>query len=162
VQREPIGSGVGVRRPARRTGRLFSVVRAPVGRAETSRPRKGGAALGYYVGGALGALLLLWYTVAMAWASSVARHQPELRESAQQVRYGWRCPRCGRTYSPSCKVDKCGGPLVWVQRGTRIKCARCHRCFIAHPMLFRQTPRARRMWCRQCNWVGVVKDWKIG
>lgn len=118
--------------------------------------------MGYYVGGALGAALLLWYAAATAWASSVARHQPELRESARQVRYGWRCPRCGRTHTPSCKADKCGGPLVWVQRGTRIKCARCHRYFIAHPMLFRQAPRPRPMWCRQCMWVGVVRSWRIG
>jgi DNA-directed RNA polymerase subunit RPC12/RpoP len=114
----------------------------------------------YGLGGAVG-LALLWYALAMAWASSVSKHQPQLHESVQR-RYGWRCARCGRVSAPSCRVGNCGGPLVWVQRETRIKCARCHRYFIAHPMLFRQRPRARRMWCRQCKSVVLVKDWKIG
>ncbi len=104
---------------------------------------------------------LLWYGLATAWASSVAKQSMELREQVVQVRYGWRCPRCGHVEAPSCKVNNCGGPLVWVQRGTRIKCARCHRYFIPHPMLFRQTPRPRRMRCPQCGWRGVVTDWKV-
>ncbi len=103
----------------------------------------------------------LWYLVAMAWASSVSKQSLELREQVIQTRYGWRCPRCGHTEAPSCRVNNCGGPLVWVQRGTRIKCARCHRYFVAHPMLFRQTPRPRRQRCPQCGWVGVVTDWKV-
>lgn len=106
-------------------------------------------------------LLLLWYLVGLAWASSISTHKLELREQVVQTRYGWRCPRCGRVEAPSCRVNKCGGPLVWVQRGTRIKCARCHRYLVAHPMLFRQTPRPARRRCRQCGWSGVVKDWQV-
>ena len=93
----------------------------------------------------------LWIVVGLSWAASVARHTPELRESTQQVRYGWRCPKCGKTHSPTCKADRCGGPLVWVQKGASIKCARCHRRFIAHPLLFRRTPRSRPMWCSGCK-----------
>lgn len=107
-------------------------------------------------------LLVVWYLVGKAWAASVAKHRPVLHESAQQVRYGWRCPKCGHTEAPSCRVNNCGGPLVWVQRQTRIKCARCHRYLIAHPMLFRQTPRPRRVRCRQCRRWGLVRDWKLG
>jgi len=138
-------------------------------------------ALVYLLAG-IGLVVLLWYLVAMAWAASVAKHEPELRDQMVQVRFGWRCPRCGRLEAPSCrvrvgaaaegrapepgrapvgKVSKCGGPLVWVQRATRIKCARCHRYFIAQPMLFRQTPRPGRRRCHQCGWSGVVKDWKV-
>lgn len=116
----------------------------------------------YLVGGLVGAAAVLWILLALAWASSVARHTPELRDSVQQVRYGWKCPRCGRTHTPVCRVSKCGGPLVWVQRSTTIKCARCHRRFIAHPFLFRRTPRARRMWCRACNAISLITDWKVG
>lgn len=105
--------------------------------------------------------ILLWYLAGQAWASSVARHEPDLREQALQTRYGWRCPRCGRTQAPFCRVNRCGGPLVWVQQGTRIKCARCHRYLIPHPMLFRQTPRPRRKHCPQCGWQGVIRDWTI-
>jgi len=115
----------------------------------------------YLVGGAVGLALLVWYGVATLWAASISTHRPELHESVQGARYGWRCPRCGRVYAPACKVNRCGGPLVWVQRETRIKCARCHRYFIAHPMLFRQAPRPRPMLCRQCRWAGMVRDWKI-
>jgi len=104
----------------------------------------------------------VWLLLALGWASSVARHTPELRDSAQQIRYGWRCPRCGKTHTPNCKVNNCGGPLVWVQRGTSIKCARCHRRFIAHPLLFRLTPCARPMWCNGCKKVSLIRDWKIG
>jgi len=114
-----------------------------------------------YLLAGIGLVVLLWYLAAMAWAASVAKHQPELRDQLVQVRFGWRCPRCGRLEAPSCKVGKCGGPLVWVQRGTRIKCSRCHRYFIPHPMLFRQTPRPGRRRCRQCGWSGVVKDWTV-
>lgn len=110
---------------------------------------------------AVGLLLLLWYLVAIAWASSVAKHRPELHEGVQRSRYGWRCRQCGNMTAPACGVNKCGGPLVWVQRETRIKCARCHRYMIAHPMLFRQTPRPRRERCRQCGWAGLIKEWKI-
>jgi hypothetical protein len=123
--------------------------------------REARAVLIYVIGGVVGAVLLGWYAVATAWASSVAKHQPDLGGSAPQVRYGWCCARCSRVHVPVCKASKCGGPLVWVQRGTRIKCARCHRYFIAHPMLFRQTPRPRRMWCRYCKTTGVVRDWKV-
>jgi uncharacterized CHY-type Zn-finger protein len=105
---------------------------------------------------------VLWIVLALGWASSVARHSPELRDSVQQIRYGWRCPRCGKTYTPGCKINKCGGPLVWVQRATTIKCARCHRRFIPHPFLFKLTPRARRMWCGGCRKISVIRDWKIG
>jgi transcription elongation factor Elf1 len=109
----------------------------------------------------IGVLLLLWYLVAAAWASSVARHNPELHEGVQRSRYGWRCPQCGTMTAPSCTVNKCGGPLVWVQRETRIKCSRCHRYLIAHPMLFQQVPRPGRARCRQCGWSGLIKEWKI-
>ena len=118
--------------------------------------------LGYLIGGGVGLALLLWYGAAMVWAASVSTHQPELHESVQGARYGWKCPRCGRTQAPACKVKRCGGPLVWVQRGSRIKCARCHRQLVAHPMLFRRTPRPRRMWCSRCRRLVVVRDWKIG
>ena len=103
-----------------------------------------------------------WYAVARMWAASVAKHRPELHEGVQRYRYGWRCPQCGNMEAPACKVNNCGGPLVWVQRNARIKCSRCHRYFIPHPMLFRQTPRPRRVRCRKCGWRGVVKDWRIG
>jgi DNA-directed RNA polymerase subunit RPC12/RpoP len=110
----------------------------------------------------VGVVLLLWYLVAMAWAASVAKHKPELHEGVQRWRYGWRCPKCGNMIAPACnKVNDCGGPLVWVQHETRIKCARCHRYFIAHPMMFRETPRPRRERCRTCGWSGLIKDWKI-
>ena len=115
----------------------------------------------HVLAGAAGVLLILWYALAMAWSSSVAKHRPELHGTVQRTRYGWKCPRCGRVHVPACKVNKCGGPLVWVQRETRIKCTRCYRHFVAHPMLFRQLPRPRPMWCRQCNWIGVVRDWKV-
>jgi len=108
-----------------------------------------------------GVLALLWYLAAAAWASSVARHRPELHEGVQRTRYGWRCPKCGDISAPACKVNNCGGPLVWSQRDTRIKCTRCHRYFIAHPMLFRQIPRPRRTRCRHCGWIGVVREWKV-
>jgi DNA-directed RNA polymerase subunit RPC12/RpoP len=117
--------------------------------------------LGYVVGGVIAGVLLLWYGVAKAWSSSVALHQPELHEGSQRLRFGWCCPRCAHTTAPACKVVQCGGPLVWVQQGTRIKCVRCHRYFIAHPMLFRQTPRPRHVRCRRCGWIGVIKDWKV-
>ena len=117
--------------------------------------------MGYVVGGSIVLLLLVWYLVATAWASSVAVQRQELHGTAQRTRFGWRCPRCGHTEAPACKAANCGGPLVWVQQGTRIKCARCHRYFIAHPMLFRQTPRPRRVRCRQCGWIGLIKDWKV-
>lgn len=110
----------------------------------------------------VGIVLLIWYALGMAWASSVSLHRPELHESVQQTRFGWRCPKCGHTEAPACRVRNCGGPLVWVQRGTRIKCARCHRYFIPHPMLFRQTPRPRRVRCPQCSWKGVIADWRVG
>ena len=115
----------------------------------------------YVVGGAAGALVT-WYAVASAWAASIAKHRPELRQTVLQVRYGWQCGRCGHTHTPVCKAGNCGGPLVWVQNGTRIKCARCHRYFIPHPMLFRQTPRPRRMLCTRCKWIGTIKEWKVG
>ncbi len=115
----------------------------------------------YVAGGAVGLALLLWYALGAAWAASIAKHRPELRDTVQQVRYGWKCPRCGRAYAPVCKVGKCGGPLVWVQGATRIKCARCHRYFVAHPMLFRQVPRPRRVWCRQCRSLVLVSNWKL-
>lgn len=109
----------------------------------------------------VGLVLVAWYAVAQAWAASLAKHEPELHESALRTRLGWSCPRCGHTYAPACKAEKCGGALVWVHRGTRINCARCHRHFIAHPMLFRQTPRPRWVRCPQCRWSGVVKSWKV-
>jgi transcription elongation factor Elf1 len=115
--------------------------------------------IGLGVGAAV--LLVLWFLVAGVWASSVAQHKPELHEGVQRSRYGWRCPQCGHMAAPSCKVNKCGGPLVWVQRETRIKCARCHRYLIAHPMLFQQIPRPGRARCRQCGWSGRIKEWKI-
>jgi len=115
----------------------------------------------YLLSGAVGLALILWYAVAMAWAASVSKHRPDLRGSVKQTRYGWRCPRCGRVHAPACTVGNCGGPLVWTQQQTRIKCSRCHRYFIPHPMLFRQTPRPRRMWCGQCKSVVLVKDWKL-
>ncbi len=115
----------------------------------------------YVLGGAVAVVLAGWYAVAMAWASSVAKHQPDLSDAVHQIRYGWKCKRCGRVHAPACSVGKCGGPLVWVQKGTRIKCARCHTYLVAHPMLFRQTPRPRRILCRYCKWIGVVKDWKV-
>jgi len=108
------------------------------------------------------AVAVLWVLLALGWASSVARHTPELRDSAQQIRYGWRCPRCGKTHTPNCKANNCGGPLVWVQRGTTIKCARCHRRFIAHPLLFSLAPRPRPMWCNGCKKISLIRDWKIG
>ncbi len=116
----------------------------------------------YVVLGLVLAAALLWVLLALSWASSVARHTPELREAPQQVRYGWRCPQCGKTYTPTCKVNKCGGALVWVQKGTTIKCARCHRRFIAHPFLFKTTPRPRRMWCGACKKIGLITEWKVG
>ena len=115
----------------------------------------------YLVFGAAGLALIVWYLLATTWAASVAKHQPDLRESVQQTRYGWKCPRCGRTYAPLCKVGNCRGPLVWVQGETRIKCARCHRYFVSHPMLFRQTPRPRRVWCARCRSLVLVREWKI-
>lgn len=105
--------------------------------------------------------LSIWVAAAVFWASSVAKHNPELRESAGSVRYGWRCPRCSRMEAPSCKVNKCGGALVWVQRGTRIKCSRCHRNYVASPLLFRQVPGPKRMTCRQCGWSGTITDWRV-
>lgn len=115
----------------------------------------------YYVAGGIAALVAIWYAVAMVWASSVAKHRPELHATGQQTRYGWRCPRCGRIHAPTCKVGNCGGALVWVQRDTRIKCARCHRYFIPHPMLFRQTPVARYLWCNGCHHFVKVSHWKL-
>ncbi len=103
----------------------------------------------------------LWILLALGWASSVARHSPELRDSGQQVRYGWHCRRCGKTHAPVCRMSRCGGPLVWVQGETTIKCARCHRRFIAHPMLFRLTPITRPAWCSGCNRITIVGEWKI-
>jgi hypothetical protein len=114
----------------------------------------------YYVIGGAAAAVAGWYAVATAWASSVAKHQPDLRDMAQ-TRYGWRCTKCGYAHTPTCKAGDCGGPLVWVQQGTRIKCARCHRYFVAHPMLFRQTPRPRRMFCSKCKSVVMVKEFKV-
>jgi DNA-directed RNA polymerase subunit RPC12/RpoP len=111
------------------------------------------------VGG--GFLLLGWYLVAQAWAASVAKHRPELHEAIQRSRYGWRCPNCGQVEAPACQVNNCGGPLVWVQGETRIKCSRCHRYLIPHPMLFRQTPRPRRRRCPRCGWRGKVREWKV-
>lgn len=116
----------------------------------------------YIVLGIALAVVTLWVLLALAWASSVARHTPELRDSVRQIRYGWNCPKCGRTHAPSCRINNCGGPLVWVQRGTSIKCARCHRRFIPHPLLFRLTPRPRRMWCGSCKSVSLVTNWKLG
>jgi transcription elongation factor Elf1 len=116
--------------------------------------------LGYLAGGVTGAVAL-WYAVASAWAASVRTHNPDLREGAGQIRYGWRCPRCGRLEAPSCQVRKCGGPLVWVSRNTRIRCSRCHRGFVAHPMLFREAPRRRKMHCRQCGWSGRISHWRL-
>jgi len=115
----------------------------------------------YVIGGIVGAAVVLWGLVSLAWASSAARHTPELRESIRQIRYGWKCPKCGRVHAPNCKVNKCGGPLVWVQRGASIKCARCHRRFIPHPFLFRLTPRPRRMWCNACKSIRLITDWKL-
>jgi len=112
--------------------------------------------LGFTAGG-----LAVWYAIAAAWASSVSKHNPDLREGAGQLRYGWRCPRCGNMEAPACSVNRCGGPLVWVQRNTRIKCARCHRSFVPHPMLFRVTPRARFKHCRKCGWRGKITDFKL-
>ena len=120
-----------------------------------------GAALVYVIGGIVGAAAVVWALVALAWASSVSRHTPELRESIRQIRYGWKCPKCGRIHAPICKVNKCGGPLVWVQRGASIKCSRCHRRFIPHPFLFKLTPRPRRMWCSSCKSIGLITDWKL-
>ena len=116
--------------------------------------------LGYLIGGAVG-VVAFWCVVAAAWASSVRTHNPDLREGAGQILYGWRCPQCGRMEAPSCTVNKCGGPLVWVARNTKIHCSRCHKGFVAHPMLFRETPRPRKMHCRQCGWAGVVADWRL-
>jgi DNA-directed RNA polymerase subunit RPC12/RpoP len=116
--------------------------------------------LGYLLAG-IGVLLPLWYVAAQLWAASVAKHRPELHEGVQRARYGWRCSNCGHVEAPACKVNQCGGPLIWVQHETRIKCARCHRYFIPHPMWFRQTPRPRRTRCRQCHRFVLVKDWKI-
>ncbi len=115
----------------------------------------------YIVGGVIAGGVLLWVVLALGWASSVARHNPELRDSVQQVRYGWKCPKCGRVHTPSCKVGKCGGALVWVQRGTSIKCARCHRRFIPHPLLFSLTPRPRPMWCGACKSISLITNWKV-
>jgi hypothetical protein len=103
-----------------------------------------------------------WIGLALSWAASVARHRPDLHDSGQQQRYGWKCPRCGKTHAPTCRVKGCGGPLVWVQRDTAIKCARCHRRFVAHPFLFRMTPRPRQMWCDGCRGLSKITDWKIG
>lgn len=116
----------------------------------------------YVAGGIAAAAVILWALLALAWASSVSRHRPELRESTQQVRYGWECPKCGRTHAPNCKASRCGGPLVWVQRGATIKCARCHRRFIPHPFLFRMIPRARPMWCGGCKSINIIRNWKLG
>jgi len=114
-----------------------------------------------YLAIAAGLLLVSWYLIATLWAASVAKHRPELHEAVQRSRYGWRCSQCGHMEAPACKVNNCGGPLVWVQKETRIKCSRCHRYFIPHPMLFRQTPRPRRVRCRQCGRKGLVREWKI-
>jgi DNA-directed RNA polymerase subunit RPC12/RpoP len=116
----------------------------------------------YVVGGIIGGAALLWTLAALAWSSSVARHDPELRASTRQVRYGWRCPKCGQNHTPTCKVGKCRGPLVWVQRETTIKCARCHRRFIPHPFLFRMTPRPRRMFCTSCRSLSLITNWTVG
>jgi DNA-directed RNA polymerase subunit RPC12/RpoP len=115
----------------------------------------------YVVLGLVLVAAVLWIVLGVAWASSVASHMPELRDGAQQVRYGWRCPRCGKTHTPNCKASNCGGPLVWVQRETTIKCARCHRRFIPHPLLFRRTPRSRHMWCSGCRKLSFIREWKI-
>ncbi len=114
----------------------------------------------YGIGIVLGGLAL-WYLIGQAWASSVAQHNPELREGAGQERYGWRCTRCGAIQAPVCPVKKCGGPLVWVQHNTRIKCARCHFVLIPHPMLFRSLPKPRKVHCRQCGWRGKISDFRI-
>jgi hypothetical protein len=116
----------------------------------------------YLVGGIVAAAVVLWLLVALGWASSISRHAPELRESTHQVRYGWKCPKCGRIHAPTCKASRCGGALVWVQRGATIKCARCHRRFIPHPFLFRLTPCRRPMWCGACKSVSMIADWKLG
>ncbi len=105
--------------------------------------------------------LAIWYGLATSWASSVSKHNPDLREGAGQARYGWRCPKCGRVEAPSCTVNRCGGPLVWVAKGTKIKCSRCHRILVAHPMLFRETPRPRTVRCRQCGWSGKMAGFKL-
>ena len=110
---------------------------------------------------ALVIILLIWVVAAMFWASSIARHNPELREGAGQKRYGWRCPRCRNVDAPACRENNCGGALVWVQRDTRVKCARCHRNFIANPFLFRQNPGAKYMRCRKCGWTGKVTNWNL-
>lgn len=105
---------------------------------------------------------VVWILLALSWAASVARHKPDLHNSGTQVRYGWKCPRCGKTHAPTCKAGNCGGPLVWVQRESSIKCARCHRRFIAHPLLFRRTPRTRIRWCDGCRSLSVISNWKLG
>jgi hypothetical protein len=116
----------------------------------------------YVFAGMLAGLVLLWALAGLAWSSSVARHSPELRESTLQVRYGWKCPKCGRTHTPTCKSGNCGGPLVWVQRHSTIKCGRCHRRFIPHPFLFRTVPRPRRMFCSSCRSLNVITHWQVG
>jgi DNA-directed RNA polymerase subunit RPC12/RpoP len=110
---------------------------------------------------AIGFVLLLWWALSRFWASSIQRFEPLLHDSALRTRYGWRCPRCRTTHAPDCPVPGCGGALFWVQNDTRIKCARCHRYLIAHPWLFSQLPRPRRVACRQCRWSGRVSNWKI-
>ena len=115
----------------------------------------------WYVLGLAAGSVVVWYGIAMAWASSVAQHSPDLREGVGQVRYGWRCPRCGRVEAPACTVNKCGGPLVWVAKGTKIKCSRCYRNLVAHPMLFREAPRPRSLRCSQCGWSGKITNFKL-
>jgi len=115
----------------------------------------------YILGGVAAVLLVGWVLLALAWTSSVSQHTPELRETAQQVRYGWKCPKCGRAHAPTCKINKCGGPLVWVQRGKTIKCARCHRRLVPHPFLFSLVPKPRLMWCGSCRRVSLIREWKV-
>jgi hypothetical protein len=115
----------------------------------------------HILGGVIVAAAVVWVLLALGWASSVSRHTPELRDSVIQVRYGWKCPKCGRSHAPSCRVNKCGGPLVWVQRGTSIKCARCHRRFVAHPLLFSQTPKPWLKWCNGCKRISLIREWKV-
>ena len=116
--------------------------------------------LGHLIGGVAGAAAL-WYLVASVWASSVRTHNPDLREGAGQIRYGWRCPRCGRMEAPSCRVKKCGGPLVWITRKTKIRCSRCAIGFVAHPLLFRETPRPRKLHCSQCGNTWRNTNWRL-
>jgi hypothetical protein len=128
---------------------------------ERSTQQEGNTTVLPYVLGGVAAAAGLWYAVASVWASSVSKHNPDLREGAGEIRYGWRCPRCGRVEAPVCKFNNCGGPLVWVQRGARIKCARCHRNYVFSPMLFRQTPGPATRHCRQCGWKGKITNWKV-